>query len=292
MKKIIIIAIFFLSILGFAQTKGNEKIISKTFALDNIEAIKINLYAKVVIDCNAKNEITIKTDENLIPLIDTTVENGVLHLNQKEWIQASEKIKITIGAPSLTKIETGTHDKTIVKNINNEHLEVISPIGNISLFGKTKNLDLTAKNAFVNASKLIAENGTVTITGSSKSAVNVVNTLTSILSKNARFQVVNTQKKIIGNANDLNEKVSLSPDIKWVKIKIKNNSWNRNKLVVVGPKKDGSQFSYGFAMMPGATKNERWTIGTKVYKETRLGNKKLLTTIGKENENQIVKLFD
>lgn len=292
MKNILTIAIFFFTITGFAQIKGNGKIISKTFSLDKIEAIKINLYAKVNIDCKAENGVTIQTDENLIGLIDKTVNNGQLHLSQKKWIQASQNIKITIGAPFLQQIETGTHDVTFLKNINNENLTVIAPIGTLTLSGKTENLALNAKNASVDASKLIAENGIITITGSSKSIVNVLNVLTSLLSKNARFQLVNTPKKWIRDTNNLTKKVSFNDDIKWINIKIKNNSWNRNKLVVVGFKKDGSQFSYGFAMMPGASKNERWTTGTKIYKEKKLGNRILLVTITKEDENKVVKLFD
>ena len=59
----------------------------------------------------------------------------------------------------------------------------------------------------------------------------------------------------------------------------------------MGPKQDGSKFGYGFPMMPYATRKETWTIGTKVYKVNKIGLKKLLVTINKDNENQVVKLF-
>jgi len=78
----------------------------------------------------------------------------------------------------------------------------------------------------------------------------------------------------------------------YITVKIKNNSWNRQSLEVKGPKKDGSYFGYGFPMMAGSTKKERWTVGTKVYKKTALGSRKLLLTIQKEDANKTVKLFD
>ncbi|MBO6632382.1 MAG: hypothetical protein JJ936_12670, partial [Psychroserpens sp.] len=78
----------------------------------------------------------------------------------------------------------------------------------------------------------------------------------------------------------------------YINFKIKNNSSNRNQFYVVGPKPDGSKFSYGFPMMPNSKRHENWTVGTKVYKVNSLGFKKLLVTIVKENENQVVDLFN
>ncbi len=61
---------------------------------------------------------------------------------------------------------------------------------------------------------------------------------------------------------------------------------------MVGPKKNGGRFSYGFPMMPGFSKKERWTTGTKVYKVNKIGIRKLLVTIKSEDEGKTVKLFN
>jgi hypothetical protein len=289
MKKIMIIALFLLNSIGFAQIKGNKNIVTKTFDLDKIEVVKINLYAKVTIDCNLENKITIKTDENLLKHIDKNVKNGILSLNQLKWIRASQKIEITIGAPFLKEIETGTHEITVLENFKNKSLKIIAKIGNIKVSGKTENLIIYAKNGTVNAANLKTENAFVNITGDSKTNIFVLNELETKLSENARLKLLNTPKKIIGNLN--NKKSFANTDLKWINITLKNNSWNRHKLVVVGPKKDGSTFSYGFAMMPKTTKKERWTVGSKIYKSTSLGAKKLLATVTKENENNLIKLF-
>ncbi len=78
---------------------------------------------------------------------------------------------------------------------------------------------------------------------------------------------------------------------KFINFKIENNSFNRNYFVVIGPKPNGRKFSYGFPMMPQATRKEYWTTGTKVYKVNKLGLRKLLISIKPENENKTVKLF-
>jgi hypothetical protein len=82
-----------------------------------------------------------------------------------------------------------------------------------------------------------------------------------------------------------------NPDAKFIKFRIKNNSFNRNHFYVVGPKPDGSKFSYGFPMMPNSKRKENWSVGTKVYKVSALGFKKLLVKIKKEDEGRIIDLF-
>ena len=45
-------------------------------------------------------------------------------------------------------------------------------------------------------------------------------------------------------------------------------------------------------MMPGISKKERWTVGTKVYKVNKIGLRKLLVKIKAEDAGKTVKLFD
>ncbi len=289
MKSLLIIAFFLSCAVASAQITGNKNIVSKTFELEDIQGVRIDFYAKTTIDCKLENQITIKADANLIPLIERTVRDGVLYLNQLEWVQASKKIEILIGAPNLISVESGTHDLTTVKNIDNEEVRILAPIGDLVLQGKTQNLSIHAKNASIDASDLLVENAEITITGDGKAQVSVVNEVKRNLSENARVQLIGEPVSIIGAAK--NSSSSRSNNREWIGFEIKNNSWKRHDFVVVGPKSDGSQFTYGFSMMPGATKHERWTIGSQVYKNSSLGSKKLLLTVEAENKNSLIKLF-
>ena len=96
MKKIIIIVLLITTSIN-AQIKGNKKIETRTFSIENVGEIKINLYAKITIDYAAKELMTITTDSNLFDKIDTEVLEGKLHLDQLKWIQPSQKINIKIG---------------------------------------------------------------------------------------------------------------------------------------------------------------------------------------------------
>lgn len=298
MKKLSLILLL-IGFNGIAQIKGNNTIETRNFTVTDLHHLKINLYAKVTIDQSAAEGMSITADRNLFDLITSTVNHGILELNQKEWISPSQDIIITIGAPNLARVESGTHDETRIININSDLLRVNAPVGNITIEGRTKELRLGAELATIDASKLIVDDAFINLWSYGKITVNVNNTLWADISNNGQLIYLNTPNKIQkktkngGRIVTLNDAETIkNPQIEYINFKIKNNSSNRNHFYVVGPKPDGSKFSYGFPMMPNSKRDENWTTGTKVYKVNRLGFKKLLITITKTNENQIVDLFN
>lgn len=292
MKKLIIIALL-INVSIFAQVKGNKKIETRTFEIENLKEVKINLYAKITIDFAAKEEMTITTDSNLFDKIDTEIVDGKLHLDQLKWIQPSQDIIIKIGAPNLERFEQGTHDTTEIINVNTNYLNVMAFIGKVNISGKTEQFNLGIENGVINASDLKSENVRANIWGHGKAIIYAKNEINSIIKNDGRLELVNTPKYLKGDTKKAikrTKKVENS-NVSWIKFKIKNNSWNRNNFVVVGPKADGSKFSYGFPMMPGSTRKENWSVGTKVYKVNSIGLRKLLVEIKSEDEGKTVKLF-
>ncbi len=281
------------SFTSLAQIKGNKTIETRTFTIENVEVIKINFYAKVKIDQSAKEGMTITTDSNLFEHIDKEVVDGTLHLDQLKWISPSEDEMITIGAPNLKRVETGTHDETKIINVNTDFLNIMAPVGDVTVEGKTKELHIGIEQGKVDAGQLVSEKARVNIWGWGKAIVKATDELYTKLNDDATLEVIGNPKKLKGDAKKAITKSNRSKDtsIKWISFKIKNNSWNRNQFVVVGPKEDGSKFSYGFPMMPGFTKKERWTTGTKIYKVNKIGLRKLLVKIKPEYEGKTINLF-
>lgn len=297
MKKITVLLLL-MSFSGEAQIKGNKDIETRTFPINNIEKISINLYAKITIDQSLTEGLTITTDSNLFDFIDKEMNDGALSLDQKKWISASQDIIIKIGAPNLKVVESGTHDTTRIININNDKLRVNAPIGNIIIEGKTKELRLGAELSTIDASKIEAEDAYVNLWSYGKVTVNVSNLLWAEISNDGKLFYTSKPEKLevktknggrIYNTEDNN--IVNNTDAQFIKFKIKNNSSNRNQFYVVGPKPDGSKFSYGFPMMPYSKRKENWSVGSKVYKVNRLGFKKLLISIVKENEGETINLF-
>ena len=284
---------------GIAQIKGNKIIEARSFNVTGVTHIKINFYAKVTIDQSAQEGMIIMTDSNLFDLIDTEVIDGVLHLNQKKWISTSQDAIITIGAPNLKRLESGTHDTTKIINLDTDELRVNAPVGTIIIEGKTKALRIGSELATIDASKLVAENVYVNLWSRGKVTVNATNFLWADVSNDGKLLYVQKPIKFEtkiengGRIYGLNaiEKVKKTEAI-YINFKIKNNSSNRNHFYVIGTNQNGSKFSYGFPMVPYQKRKENWTVGTKVYKVNGLGFKKLLIEIKKEDEATTVNLFN
>ena len=292
MKKLTFILLL-VGMTGLAQIKGNKNITTRTIDMQGLTAIEMGLYANVVIDQNADAEMVITADSNLQELIDTEVVDGMLKLAQLEWIQPSQRIKITSGASNLKRLEVGLNETVQLKNINQDAITLVALNGKIVASGKANSVSINAENGTVNASKLEVKQANVNIWGRGKAIVNATELVESKLDKSARLEFVQQPAKVKGDTNIVGKETRAAfAKAQYIDIKIKNNSFNRNHFAVKGPKQDGSYFGYGFPMMPGATKKERWTVGTKVYKVNKIGIKKLLVTITAKNEGETIKLFE
>lgn len=294
MKKIGLLLLL-VGMTGIAQIQGNKNLVTKSFDLQNVTQLEMNLYASVRVDLTAASEgITITTDSNIISQINTEVLSGKLRLTQLDWIQPSQDIKITINVPQLESILVDVHETVEVVGVKKETLSLTAILGKIKAQGSVNTLQVNAESGIVDATNVVAKEAIVSIWDDGKVIVNAETISVNELSEEARVTSLNSNAKIDARLKKTLGRENLPEFVnaEYITVKIKNNSWNRQSLEVKGPKKDGSYFGYGFPMMAGATKKERWTVGTKVYKKTALGSRKLLLTIQKEDANKTLKLFD
>jgi len=287
--------LLFLSIFSvdaFTQIYGNGKQKTKTSVLKNLKSIDIQFNANIILDYDLKEEMIITADENVMDFIGQTFEDGKLSLDQIKWIEPSKLPSITIGTPVLEYIYHGTHSKTTVRNVSTSNLKIAGNVGEISVSGKTKNLSAFSTGTNMDLSNLEIDNAFVSIDDDSKVILDKVKQLKTDLDEDARL-VLLSEIKDRSDAKELKENnyAEPNPNLKWIEFKIKNNSAFRTHFVVEGPKKDGSKFSYGFSLFPSRSKKEKWSVGTKVYRETRSGGRELLVTISSDDEGKLVHLF-
>lgn len=293
MKNILFLVLLVCNI-AMSQIKGNKEVETRYFPAVNLTDIQIGLYANITIDMSLNEGITISADSNLFEYIDTEVVDGSLKLNQLKWISPSQRMEILIGAPKLTRVEQQTNDVLNVIHLNLPNFNVMALNGTIVLEGEVQNLAIGAANGTVDARKIMVKEVFLNIWGPGKAQVNVTDLLDAKLSNDASLELVTKPKKIKGDVRKVLAKTkhTNTEETRYISFKIKNNSLNRNNFYVIGPKPDGKKFSYGFPMMPGKTRKEKWTIGTKIYKVSSLGLKKLLVKIEAKDENTTLRLFD
>lgn len=288
----------FLILVAFnlnAQIKGNKKIITKTFPLETLINLEMNLYADVLVDCAAEETITITADENLLDLIDFSIDNGKMMLTQKDWIKSSEAIKISIGAPNLQQIQNTVHESVWVKNINRSNFIASAILGKLQLEGKADHLSANAELGEVDATALSAETVQVNLWDRGQIKLGEPQQITGKVKEDGQLvyqgnPTVDVRAKNGGRIHSENEAVR-NPDARFIEFKVKNNSLARIQCYVKGPKPDGSSFSYGFPMNPGQVRKKNWSVGTKVYKVSKLGTRKLLAKIEAADEGEVVKLY-
>ncbi len=289
MKKYLNILFLFGTLVVNSQIKGNGEIVQKQFPTESIRSIEVSLYANITIDAALENSIRIKTDNNLFKHIDREVVEGKLKLDQLKWIAPSQRMEIVIGAPDLQRVQLGTNDQIRIINLDTGSFSATALNGLIFLEGRSNILNMNSEHGTVDARELETQQVYVNIWSDGKALFNTAEKLEVKAAKDSEVVFNQTPAEVSGKlpANKPEDK----GEVTYINFKIRNNSDNRQNFYVIGPKPDGRKFSYGFPMMPGAERKENWTTGTKVYKVTGLGLKKLLVTIKKEDENKTVDLF-
>jgi len=276
---------------GIAQIKGDKDLQTRTYDATNLKKLEIGLYANIHIDLAAPAGIAITTDKNLFEFIDTEIVDERLNLTQLKWIRPSEQIIIRIGAPNLEWIQNGTHNEVIVTNLKSTHFVASALNGKIVLKGAVDVLNVNAENGFVDAKDVVTERVNLNIWGLGKAIIAPKKALLAQGNKDATIELLTKPESIKGNLTSVLNNKTPSSKVFYINFKIKNNSKNRHNFFVIGPKPNGRKFSYGFPMMPGSIRKENWTTGTKIYKVSTLGTRKLVKEIKKEDEGQTVNLF-
>jgi hypothetical protein len=297
MKYLIGLLLVALHLNAMAQIKGNKKMITTTYALKNVKSIEMNLYAEVVIDCAAEEKMTITAEENMLDLIEKSVEDGHLQLTQKEWIQPNYRIKIQIGAPGLERIQHTVHETTVVQNIDRPSFRPMAIIGKLVLKGKASSLFAAAELGEIDARQLEVETATVNLWSQGSILLGSPVLIEGKVKEDGLVNFEGDATRVQVNTGQGGRVVSYAEMKKirmeaprYIEFKLKNNSRERIQCYVVGPKPDGRKFSYGFPMNPGQVRKKNWTIGSKVYRKGLLGTRKLLAKIEAGDEGEVVKI--
>ena len=153
MKKLLIVLLAFISLNSFAQRwetiKGNGQIKKETREVGNYTSLASHGAMDVQIAYGNSNSIVIEGDENLLPYIETSVENGKLLIKTKKNVNLKSSSKMVVHV-SMTKINSlqlsGSGDINGSGAFTNDGKTDISVSGsgNLALdFDSFKDLDLS-----------------------------------------------------------------------------------------------------------------------------------------------------
>lgn len=173
----LLVSLMFISQLGFTQSvNGNGNVTTETFELDPFSSVEVKGVLNVYISQGLSEELTIKTDENLMQYIEFEVRNGHLTLNTKPNAKIKKSTEMnmyltisSIDALTLSGVGTVKSDGPLkmdyldlqCSSVGNTSLEIVtdkldartSMVGNFDLsgradFAKIKNSAVGNLNAF------------------------------------------------------------------------------------------------------------------------------------------------
>ena len=295
MKKISLIFLLKLStILIYGQVIGNGNRITKSKDLPEIDKIIININGEINIFSGLEeNSIDITYDENIVDLVGTGIIGNSLVIDQLKWIEGKQDVIANIYVKDIDSIENDSWSKVTVNNLNQNRLNILSDIGAMTLFGQVNELNINSRDGNIDAAKLQSKIANVIIENDAIVKVFATELLNITNNKNGQLILNGKPKKITGmegqKAND--SIVTLDRiNTRFIDIKLKTKGLKKLSCYVSGPKPNGKYFSYGLNLYPLVTKDEKWSIGTKLYKVGAFGKKQLIYTVKEKDEGQTIRL--
>jgi hypothetical protein len=191
-------ALSFAAAPAFAETvRGNGVMKSETRAVSGFTSIGLGLGANVEVKLGNAEGVTIQADENLLPLIETSVKDGALQIKpvRHHLSLSSRDIRIVVQAKSIDglaiggsgsisadalraaklKLDIGGSGSLDVKHLEADRVEIaIGGSGDVKLAGSAKKLDASiAGSGDVVAPTLVVDNAEVAVAGSGATKVAV-----------------------------------------------------------------------------------------------------------------------
>ncbi len=196
MKKVFVSAAFIIAIALSScmdmgeRVNGNGNIKSETRHINNASKIKLSGDMDVIVD-PGPTSVRVESDDNVIPYIETKMDDGWLEIKTKDNanIHSSKGIKVYITTPNITDLDAMgsgnikcnqrfSTDNTMTFNVTgsgdiNADINApkvaaqISGSGNLHISGDTKDVGVNiAGSGNFDAPQLKAENADVSISGS------------------------------------------------------------------------------------------------------------------------------
>jgi hypothetical protein len=166
---------------ALAATTGSGRTASETRALAEFQAVSLNGSIDIVVRQGAQQQVQVQADDNLLPLLETTVESGkqgpTLQVRWKkgESIYHRSKVLVTVVLPKLSSLASAGSSDMRVESFTTPALQVsLSGSGDAKLEGlSTEDLavrisgsgDVSGKGSATKLNVSIAGSGNVKLDG-------------------------------------------------------------------------------------------------------------------------------
>jgi hypothetical protein len=124
---------------------GSGKVAHETRSVSNFTSVVLEGSANVSISSGTTESVVVEADDNILPLIETTVKNGQLVIGNKPNtnITTVSPVKVTVTMKSLQSVTLSGSGNVTASGFSGDSLSVNLPgSGNITVTGTTNNLQI------------------------------------------------------------------------------------------------------------------------------------------------------
>jgi hypothetical protein len=209
MKRIAIIlllafaALLMLSACKFGGVHGSGVRQTEKRDLPSFTSIETAGAFEVEVNCQKPASFEIEADDNILPLIQTEVRNGVLHVSTTKHYSSSRGIVLRITVPDLESVKSTGAGKFRVSDVKNDSFEIQSTgAAQVVASGQSKSVKIGSTGAGkIDAHNLRAETADVSVTGAASVDVYATDQLNVTVSGAGRVTYSgnpNVNKKVSG----------------------------------------------------------------------------------------------
>src|SRR5436190_5064751 len=164
--------------------KGSGKIVTEKRSLSGFKGVDVGGVFQVEITAGKEFGVEIETDDNLLPLIKTEVNNGVLEIELEKHVSPTGKILVRVSAPDISEMDVSGAANVTLNGVKNSNLAVeASGAAKLKITGETAKLTVASSGAAkIDAGDLKSVNATVDGSGASHIELNVSGELNADLS--------------------------------------------------------------------------------------------------------------
>ncbi len=184
-RRIILLVAGVVAIAGCSRTgiKGDGLITTTNHPIADFSALEV-AGAYQIRWSSGKPALTITTDQNLIPLITTSVSGNTLHIDWKENLRPTKGITIIVSSASLTDVLLNVAVSLTASNLSGRDLKLESNgASSITVEGSVTNLEANLSGATkFNGTSLQTQTVKVSLNGASYADVTVTETLNASIS--------------------------------------------------------------------------------------------------------------
>lgn len=166
---------------GGETVRGSGTIETESRAAEDFSGVVLQGAGTVIIDVSGTESLTITADDNILPLLTSTVRDGRLELGVQSntRLSPSETVTYRITTDDLDSVVVQGSGDVTANGIDTDDLDLSIPgSGDIAANGVAGTIEVTISGSGgVDAAELRAEKGTVDINGSGDAIVNASTSL-------------------------------------------------------------------------------------------------------------------